>query len=201
MLVNPTSFHERSILARDDLIQLEGVVTRVLGRGGMEIECDNNVTVRAVLSGRMKKSRIRVIEGDRVQVSVSPYDTSHGIITYRYKWWADSETRDSRSSLLRRELYRRNPCIENCIEISWEKWGISSIFEILRPAERGRGMLPRPLFLSRVLWWPKSRESRPRGPGLIIPDGSPISKFNNLSLYQPRFNRTVPHCWMGFGNY
>ena len=72
-------------MARNDLIQLEGVVTRVLGRGGMEIECDNNVTVRAVLSGRMKKNRIRVIEGDRVQVSVSPYDTTHGIITYRYK--------------------------------------------------------------------------------------------------------------------
>jgi translation initiation factor IF-1 len=51
----------------------------------MEIECDNDATVRAVLSGRMKKNRIRVIEGDRVQVSVSPYDTSHGIITYRYK--------------------------------------------------------------------------------------------------------------------
>ena len=83
-------------LARSDLIQLEGVVTRVLGRGGMEIQCDNDVTVRAIqcdnqitvsgrLSGRMKKHRIRVIEGDRVQVSVSPYDTSHGIITYRFK--------------------------------------------------------------------------------------------------------------------
>jgi translation initiation factor IF-1 len=64
---------------------MEGVVTKVLGRGGMEIECEDNVTVRAVLSGRMKKNRIRVIEGDRVQVSVSPYDTTHGIITYRYK--------------------------------------------------------------------------------------------------------------------
>jgi len=72
-------------LARTDLIQMEGVVTKVLGRGGMEIECENKVTVRAVLSGRMKKNRIRVIEGDRVQVSVSPYDTTHGIITYRYK--------------------------------------------------------------------------------------------------------------------
>lgn len=72
-------------MARNDLIQLEGVVTRVLGRGGIKIECDNNVIVRAVLSGRMKKNRIRVIEGDRVQVSVSPYDTSHGIITYRFK--------------------------------------------------------------------------------------------------------------------
>ena len=64
---------------------MEGVVTRVLGRGGMEIECENNVVVRGVLSGRMKKHRIKVIEGDRVKVSVSPYDTSHGIITFRIK--------------------------------------------------------------------------------------------------------------------
>lgn len=72
-------------MSRADLIQMEGVVTRVLGRGGMEIECDNNVVVRGILSGRMKKHRIKVIEGDRVKVSVSPYDTSHGIITFRFK--------------------------------------------------------------------------------------------------------------------
>ena len=72
-------------MSRDDLIQMEGVVTKVLGRGGMEIECENKVVVRGVLSGRMKKHRIKVIEGDRVKVSVSPYDTSHGIITFRFK--------------------------------------------------------------------------------------------------------------------
>jgi len=72
-------------LSRDDLIQLEGVVTRVLGGGTMEVACDNEVVIRAVLSGRMKKNRIKVIKGDRVQVSVSPYDTSHGLITYRFK--------------------------------------------------------------------------------------------------------------------
>ena len=72
-------------MSREDLIQLEGVVTKVLGGGMMEIECDNDVKVRGVLSGRMKKHRIKVIKGDRVQVSVSPYDTSHGIITYRFK--------------------------------------------------------------------------------------------------------------------
>ncbi|MFH1241255.1 MAG: translation initiation factor IF-1 [Pseudomonadota bacterium] len=75
---------ERSTLSKDDLIQLEGVVNRVLGGGTMEIECDNNVTLRGVLSGRMKKHRIKVMVGDRVQVSVSPYDTSHGLITYRF---------------------------------------------------------------------------------------------------------------------
>ena len=72
-------------MSREDLIQMEGVVTRVLGRGGIEIECENNVVVRGVLSGRMKKHRIKVIEGDRVKVSVSPYDTSHGIVTFRIK--------------------------------------------------------------------------------------------------------------------
>jgi len=71
-------------LSRDDLIQLEGVVIKVLGGGTMEIECDNDVIIRGVLSGRMKKNRIKVIRGDRVRVSVSPYDTSHGIITFRF---------------------------------------------------------------------------------------------------------------------
>ena len=74
----------RNILSRDDLIQIEGEVTRVLGGGTMEIQCENNVTIRGVLSGRMKKHRIKVMVGDRVQVSVSPYDTTHGLITYRF---------------------------------------------------------------------------------------------------------------------
>jgi len=72
-------------LSRADLIQLEGIVTKVLGAGIMEIQCDNDVTVKGRLSGRMKKHRIKVIVGDRVQVGVSPYDTSHGLITYRTK--------------------------------------------------------------------------------------------------------------------
>ena len=75
---------ERDILSRNDLIQLEGVVGKVLGGGTMEIHCKNDITVRGVLSGRMKKHRIKVMVGDRVQVSVSPYDTTHGLITYRF---------------------------------------------------------------------------------------------------------------------
>lgn len=77
--------NERKTLSRSDLIDLEGTVSKILGRGNLEIECNSNMIVRAVLSGKMKKNRIRVIKGDRVKVSVSPYDTSHGIITYRFK--------------------------------------------------------------------------------------------------------------------
>ena len=75
----------RSTLSREDLIELEGNVTRVLGAGIMEIHCNKDLTVRGRLSGRMKKHRIKVIVGDRVRVSVSPYDPSHGLITYRIK--------------------------------------------------------------------------------------------------------------------
>ena len=72
-------------MSREDLIQLEGRVARVLGAGIMEVHCDKNIIVRGRLSGRMKKHRIKVMIGDHVQVGVSPYDPTHGLITYRMK--------------------------------------------------------------------------------------------------------------------
>ncbi len=60
-------------------------MTKVLGPGIMEIHCDKDITVKGRLSGRMKKFRIKVLVGDRVEVSVSPYDPSHGLITFRHK--------------------------------------------------------------------------------------------------------------------
>jgi len=57
----------------------------MLGGGTMEIACDKGVTITGVLSGRMKRNKIKVIIGDKVQISVSPYDTTHGLITYRLK--------------------------------------------------------------------------------------------------------------------
>jgi len=41
--------------------------------------------VLAVISGKMRKNRIRILMGDRVSVEMSPYDLSRGRITYRYK--------------------------------------------------------------------------------------------------------------------
>ena len=72
-------------LSRDDLIKLTGTVTRTLGGGHMEVATEEGVTLRAMLSGRLKRFKIKVLVGDRVEVAVSPYDTSHGLITYRLK--------------------------------------------------------------------------------------------------------------------
>ncbi|MBA3355028.1 MAG: translation initiation factor IF-1, partial [Pyrinomonadaceae bacterium] len=41
--------------------------------------------VLAVISGKMRKNRIRILVGDRVSVEMSPYDLTRGRITYRYK--------------------------------------------------------------------------------------------------------------------
>ena len=46
---------------------------------------ESGQVVTAQLSGRMRRFRIRVIPGDRVQVGVSPYDPTHGFITFRLR--------------------------------------------------------------------------------------------------------------------
>ena len=75
-------------MSRNDLISIEGKVTKQLGGGISEIECDgakgeSELIITAILSGKMKKNRIRVLPGDRVRVNVSPYDTTHGLIVRR----------------------------------------------------------------------------------------------------------------------
>lgn len=58
-------------------------MTNVFAGGQFEVTTDSEVQVRAELSGRMRKFRIRVVLGDRVTVALSPYDLTHGMITYR----------------------------------------------------------------------------------------------------------------------
>jgi translation initiation factor IF-1 len=70
-------------VAKKDLVQVTGEVNKVLGGGRFQVRLDNDHVITAQLSGRMRRFRIRVIPGDRVQVGVSPYDPTHGFITYR----------------------------------------------------------------------------------------------------------------------
>ncbi len=72
-------------LARDDLLQATGTVDKILGGGRYRVVLDAGPQVTAQLSGRMRRFRIRVIPGDRVQVGVSPYDPTHGFITFRLR--------------------------------------------------------------------------------------------------------------------
>src|SRR4029450_1350067 len=73
-------------MSKEDLIELQGVVTEVLAGGNYKVKCGENHEVLARLNGKMRQYRIRVIAGDRVTVGVSPYDLKRGLITSRAKY-------------------------------------------------------------------------------------------------------------------
>ena len=57
-----------------------------IGAGGnFIVEGPKGMKLHAKLAGKLRKKRIRVILGDHVTVGVSPYDPTHGLITYRGK--------------------------------------------------------------------------------------------------------------------
>lgn len=72
-------------MARDDLIKVEGVVQREHKGGIFSVLLDSDQEISAKLCGKMRKHRIKVLQGDRVEVGVSPYDPTNGIILFRHK--------------------------------------------------------------------------------------------------------------------
>lgn len=68
---------------KEEAIVLSGTVTEEV-RGAFHVKLDDmDHTVLCRLAGKMRKFRIRVVPGDKVQVEISPYDMDRGRITYR----------------------------------------------------------------------------------------------------------------------
>jgi translation initiation factor IF-1 len=72
-------------MAKDDLMTLTGKISDMSGGGVYHIALENGVNVKARLCGKMKKFNIKVVVGDSVDVGISPYDPTHGLITHRHK--------------------------------------------------------------------------------------------------------------------
>ncbi len=70
-------------MAKEEHIEMEGVVTETLPNTMFRVELDNGHLVTAHISGRMRRHYIRILTGDRVTVELTPYDISKGRITYR----------------------------------------------------------------------------------------------------------------------
>lgn len=70
---------------KDDVIITEGIATEALPNAMFNVELENGHVVLSHISGRMRRSRIRVLPGDRVQIEISPYDLTRGRVVYRYK--------------------------------------------------------------------------------------------------------------------
>jgi translation initiation factor IF-1 len=74
-----------SVLSKEEAIEVEGHVVECLRNGMFRVQLENENIILGYLSGKIRKFRIRVLNGDRVLVELSPYDLNKGRIVYRYK--------------------------------------------------------------------------------------------------------------------
>ena len=81
----PHLINSRGFMAKEDLIEFDGIVIEALPDTTFRVQLENGHMLLAYSAGKMKKNRIRVLEGDKVKVEMTPYDLSKGRITFRYK--------------------------------------------------------------------------------------------------------------------
>ena len=73
------------VLAKDNVIECEGVVVEVLPNTVFRVKLTNGHIITAHISGKMRMNYIRILPGDKVTVEVSVYDLTQGRITFRAK--------------------------------------------------------------------------------------------------------------------
>ncbi|HVI52386.1 MAG TPA: translation initiation factor IF-1 [Candidatus Sulfotelmatobacter sp.] len=72
-------------MAKEDVIEFPGVVIELLPNAMFRVRLENGHEILAQLSGKMRKNHIRVLNGDRVSVEMTPYDLTKGRLTFRFK--------------------------------------------------------------------------------------------------------------------
>lgn len=72
-------------MAKEDVIECEAKVIEVLPNTKFLVELENGHRVLAHVSGKIRMNNIRILPGDKVTIELTPYDLTHGRITYRHK--------------------------------------------------------------------------------------------------------------------
>jgi translation initiation factor IF-1 len=72
-------------MSKQDLLEVDGVVTALLPNLMARVRLDNGQEILATSAGRLRRHRIRLLVGDRVTVEMTPYDLSRGRINFRHK--------------------------------------------------------------------------------------------------------------------
>jgi len=73
-----------SRMAKEEMLELEGVVEEVLPNTQFRVALTNGANVLAYAGGKVRKNRIRILAGDRVTLEMSPYDLTKGRINFRH---------------------------------------------------------------------------------------------------------------------
>jgi len=71
--------------SKSDAITIDGVVVDALPNAMFTVELESGHKVLSTLCGKMRTRYIRVAQGDKVTVELSPYDLTRGRFTFRYR--------------------------------------------------------------------------------------------------------------------
>ena len=66
-----------------EIIEMEGDIIEVLPNQMFKVKLENNLTVVCYTGGKMRQFKIRLVQGDRVKIEMTPYDLSRGRIIFR----------------------------------------------------------------------------------------------------------------------
>ncbi|MBR3720665.1 MAG: translation initiation factor IF-1 [Clostridia bacterium] len=72
-------------MAKEDVIEVEGVVVESLPNTMFKVELKNGHQVLAHISGKLRMNYIKILPGDKVKLELSQYDLTKGRITWRGK--------------------------------------------------------------------------------------------------------------------
>jgi len=70
-------------MAKEDVLELEGIVTEALPNAIFTVDIGNGHKIIAHISGKLRMNYIKIVPGDKVTVQMSPYDLTRGRITWR----------------------------------------------------------------------------------------------------------------------
>ena len=74
---------EKINLSKQDLLEFRGKVTDLLPNAMIRDQLEDGHVVTAHTAGKLRKNRIRVLQGDNVTVEMTPYDLTKGRIIFR----------------------------------------------------------------------------------------------------------------------
>ena len=72
-------------MAKEDVIEVEGVVVETLPNTTFKVELENGHQVLAHISGKLRMHYIKILPGDKVKLELSTYDLQKGRIIWRDK--------------------------------------------------------------------------------------------------------------------
>lgn len=103
-------------MSKEESIEVEGTVIEVLPNAMFNVQLENGSVILGHISGKLRMNYIRILQGDRVTVEISPYDLTKGRIIWRSKDSGKTKNKDSENNNIEINNNLENNNIENNTE-------------------------------------------------------------------------------------